>query len=80
VTTDGRVRLVSGYARAGGDAGPASWAMRVKGQARLGWASWADRCRLGHRAEQAWLLRGFPLPFPFSICFSSSLFLNSNLF
>ena len=40
-------RLVSGYARAGGDAGPASWATRMKGQAWLGWASWAGRGRLG---------------------------------
>ena len=32
---DERAWLVSGCARAGGDAGPASWAMRVKGQARL---------------------------------------------
>ena len=30
---------LSDYARAGGDAGPASWATRVKGQARLGWAA-----------------------------------------
>jgi len=32
---DERAWLVSGYARAGGDAGPASWAMHVEGQARL---------------------------------------------
>ena len=30
-----RTQLVSGYARASVDAGPASWATRVKGQARL---------------------------------------------
>ena len=47
VMADERARLVSGCARAGGDAGPASWATRVKGQARLGWASWAGRGRLG---------------------------------
>ena len=33
---DKRGQLVSGCAHAGGDAGPASWAMRVKGQARIG--------------------------------------------
>ena len=47
VMADEQARLVSGCARAGGDAGPASWATHVKGQARLGWASWAGRGRLG---------------------------------
>ena len=43
---DKRGQLVSGCAHAGGDAGPASWAMRVKGQAswlaglvEAGWAA-----------------------------------------
>ena len=59
---DERARLISGCARAGGDAGPASWATRVKGQARLGWASWAGRGRLGCAAPS----------FPFSfISFAS---------
>ena len=40
---DERAQLVSGCARAGGDAGPASWATCVKGQARL-----------VRKAEQAW--------------------------
>ena len=34
-----RARFVSGCARAGGDVGLASWATRLKGQARLGWAT-----------------------------------------
>ena len=40
---DERARLVSGCAHVGGDAGPALWATRVKGQARL-----------VRKAEQAW--------------------------
>ena len=44
VMADERAWLVSGYARAGGDAGPASWAMRVKGQA--GWFARPSRPRL----------------------------------
>jgi len=36
---DDRARLVSGCAHAGRNAGLASWATRVKGQARLGWAA-----------------------------------------
>ena len=36
VMADERVQLVSGCARAGGDARPASWATRVEGQARRG--------------------------------------------
>ena len=43
VMADERARLVSGCARAGGDAGPASWATRVRGQVRL-----------VRKAEQAW--------------------------
>ena len=40
---DERAWLVSGCVHAGGDAGPASWATRVKGQVRL-------VCK----AEQSW--------------------------
>ena len=55
---DERARLVSGCARAGGDAGPASWAMHVKGQARL-----------VRKAEQAWAAAA-----PSSFLFPSLLF------
>ena len=67
---DGRVWLVSGCARAGGDAGPASWATRVKGQARLGWASWAGRGRLARKAKQAWAATSPSFSFSFSVRFS----------
>ena len=43
----GRLAGPGAAARAGDDTGPTSWATRVKGQARLGWASWAGRGRLG---------------------------------
>ena len=70
VMADGRVRLVSGCARAGGDAGPASWATRVKGQARLGWASWACQGRLARKAKQAWAAASPSFSFSFSVRFS----------
>jgi len=58
---DERARLVNGCARAGGDAGPASWAMRVKGQERLGWAKLLPPSFLFHSS--------FYFVFLFFICF-----------